>query len=55
MCKSEKQINIFLKNCSECRGCKSEGGLKTYYEKKDKITNQRNILYEKNKDKLLQK
>ena len=53
MCKIEKHINIFYKKFSECEDCHRKRGLKRYYEKKDKISNQRNIYYEK-KIKLLQ-
>ena len=47
MCKIEKHINNFYKNYSECEDCNRKRGLKRYYEKNDKISNQRNIYYEK--------
>ena len=53
MCKIEKHINNFYKKYSECEDRNRKRGLKRYYEKKDKISNQRTIYYEK-KDKLLQ-
>ena len=53
MCKIEKDVNNFCKEHSECKDCKSRRVLKRYYENKDKISNQRKIYYEKNKDRLL--
>ena len=47
MCKIEKHINNFYKKFSECEDCHRKRGLKRYYEKKDKISNQPNIYYEK--------
>ena len=47
MCKIEKHINNFYKKYSECEDRNRKRGLKRYYEKKDKISNQRNLYYEK--------
>ena len=56
MCNIEKHINNFYKKYSECRDCNRARGLKRYYENKDKISNQQQIYYEKNREKnLLQK
>ena len=55
MCKSEKHINNFYKNYSECKECNSIRALKHFYEKKDETSNKRKKFYEKNRDKLLQK
>ena len=51
MCNIEKHIDNFYKKFSECRDCNRKKGLKRYYEKKDKISNQQKISYEKNKEK----
>ena len=55
MCNFEKHINKFYEKQSECKVCNSKRGLQRYYENKKKISNQRKIFYEQNKDKLLQK
>ena len=51
----EKHINNFYKKYSECTDNNSKGGLKRYYEKTNKRSNQQYKLYEKNRDKILQK
>ena len=53
MCKIEKHINNFYKKYSECRDCNRARGLIPYYEKKDRISNQHKIYYEKNRDRIL--
>ena len=53
MCNIEKHINNFYKKYSECRDCNPTRGLKRYYENKDKISNQQNFFYEKNREKIL--
>ena len=40
MCNIEEHINNFYRKYSECRDCNRTGGLKRYYENKDKISNQ---------------
>ena len=56
MCNIGKHINNFYKKYSECRDCNRARGLKRCYENKDKISNQQQIYYEKNREKtLLQK
>ena len=55
VCKIEKQINNFYKKYSECKACNIKRGVKRYYDKKDKISNQQKIYYEKNRDQLLEK
>ena len=54
MCEIEKHIKIFHKNYVECKDCHSKRGLIRCYVHKNKISNQRKIYYEKNKDKKLQ-
>ena len=53
LCNIEKHINNFYKKYSECRDCNRARGLKRYYENKDKISNQQQIYYEKNREKIL--
>ena len=55
VCNIEKHINNFYKKYSECKGCNIKRGVKRYFDKKDKISVQQNLYYEKNRDKLLQK
>ena len=52
ICNIEKDINNFYKKYSECIDCNRARGLKRYYEKKDKISNQHKIYYEKNREKI---
>ena len=51
MCNMEKHINNFYKRYSECKDCNRTRGLKRYYKNKDKISNQQNLYYEKNREK----
>ena len=53
ICNIEKDINNFYKKYSECIDCNRARGLKRYYEDKVKISNQRKIYYEKNRDRIL--
>ena len=53
MCNIEKHINNFYKKYSECREWNRARGLKRYYENKDTISNQQQIYYEKNREKIL--
>ena len=52
-CNIGKCFNTSYKKYSECRDCNRARGLKRYYEKKDKISNQQKIYYEKSKEKIL--
>ena len=54
-CNIEKNIEDFDKKYTQCKICNSERSLKRYYENKIKISYQKEIEYEKNKEKLLQK
>ena len=49
-CNTEKSIDNFYNKYRECKPCNIQRSLKRYYENKDKLSNQRKILYEKNKD-----
>ena len=53
ICNIEKDINNFYKKYTECIDCNRAGGLKRYYENKEKISNQQKIYYEKNREKIL--
>ena len=53
MCNIENYIKSFYKRSSEGKDCKRTRGLKLYYEIKDKESNQPQIYYEKNRDKIL--
>ena len=46
-CTIEKHIKDFCKKYTECKNCNRVRSLKRYYEKKDKISIQRKIYYEK--------
>ena len=54
-CNIEKSIEDFHNKYTECKICNRNRSLKRYHENKDKISNQRKLYYEKNRDKLLQK
>ena len=38
---------------TECKTCNSNRSLKPYYENRDRISNQKKLYYEKNREKLL--
>ena len=54
-CNIEKSIENFYRKYSECKDCNIKRGVKRNYNNKDKISIQRKIYYEKNREKLLQK
>ena len=53
MCNIEKHINNFHNKNSECRDCNRARGLKRLYENKDKISNQQQVYYERNREQIL--
>ena len=55
VCKIEKSIDNFYNKYRECKQCNIKRSTRRYYDNKDKISMQQKILYEKNRDKLLQK
>ena len=55
VCNIEKVIDNFYKKYRECKQCNIRRNKKRYYEKKVKLSNQRKIYYEKNRDVLLAK
>ena len=55
VCNIEKSIDNFYNKYRECKRCNIQRSMKRYYENKDKISNQRKLYYEKNRDVLLAK
>ena len=55
VCNFEKSIDNFYNKSRECKQCNIRRGMKRYYENKDKLSNQRKLYYEKNRDVLLAK
>ena len=55
VCNIEKTIVNFYNKYRECKQCNIRRSMNRYYENKDKLSNQRNIYYEKNRDVLLAK
>ena len=55
VCNIEKSIDIFYNKYRECKQCKIKRSMKRYYENNDKLSNQRKLYYEKNRDVLLTK
>ena len=53
VCNAEKSIDNFHKKYRECKQCNIQRSTKRYYENIDKLSNQRNLYCEKNKDVLL--
>ena len=52
-CNIEKHISNFYKKYTECKDCNIKRGVKRYYDKKDKISMQQKVYYEKNREKIL--
>ena len=55
ICNTEKGIDNFYNKYRECKLCKIKRSMKRDYENKDKLSNQRKLFYEKNRDVLLAK
>ena len=55
VCTIEKGIDNFYNKYRECKPCNIKRSMKRYYENKDKLSNQRKLYYEKNRDVLLAK
>ena len=53
-CNTEKSIDNFYNKNRECKQCNIQRSMKRYYLNKDKLSEQRKIIYEK-KDVLLAK
>ena len=55
ICNTEKSMDNFYNKYRNCKPCKTKRSLGRYYENKDKLSNQRKMYYEKNRDVLLAK
>ena len=55
VCNIEKSIDNFYNKYRECKQCNIKRSMKRYYENKDKLSNQRKLYHEKNRDVLLAK
>ena len=55
VCNIEKSNGNFYNKYRECKQCNIQRSMKRYYENKDKLSNQRKVYYEKNRDVLLAK
>ena len=53
VCNTEKSIDNFYNKYRECKPCNIKRSTRRYSENKDKISNQHNLYYEKNRDVLL--
>ena len=55
VCNFEKGLDYFHNRCRECKQCNIQRSMKRYYENEDKLSNQRNLYYEKTRVVLLAK
>ena len=55
VCNIEKNIDNFYNQYRECKQCNIKRSMKRYHESKDKLSNQRKLFYEKNREVLLAK
>ena len=55
VCNAEKSIDNFYNKYRECKQCILQRSMKRYYENKDKLSKERKLYYEKNRDALLAK
>ena len=55
VCNIEKSIDDYYNKYRECKKCNIKRSMKRYYEYKDKLSNQRKLYYEKNREMLLAK
>ena len=55
VCNTEKSNDNFYNKYRECKQCNIKRSMKRYYENKDKLSNQRKLYYEKNREMLLAK
>ena len=53
VCNIEKSIDDCYNKYRECKQCNIKRSMKRYNENKDKLSNQRKLYYEKNRDVLL--
>ena len=55
VCNIEKSIDNYYNKYRECKQCNIKRSMKRYDENNDKLSNQRKLYYEKNREKLLAK
>ena len=55
VCNIEKSIDNYYNKYRECKPCNIQRSMKRYRENKDKLSNQRKLYYEKNREMLLAK
>ena len=55
VCNIEKSIDNYYNKYRECKQCNIKRSMKRYNENKDKLSNQRKLYYERNRDVLLVK
>ena len=55
VCNIEKSIDKFYNKYRECKSCNIKRSTKRYNENKDKLSNQRKLYFEKNRERLLAK
>ena len=55
VCNIEKSIDNYYNKYRECKQCNIKRSMKRYNENKDKLSNQRKLYYEKNREMLLAK
>ena len=55
VCNIEKSIDGYYNKYRECKQCNIKRSMKRYNENKDKLSNQRKLYYEKNREMLLAK
>ena len=55
VCNIEKSIDDYYNKYRECKQCNIKRSMKRYNENKEKLSNQRKLYYEKNREMLLAK
>ena len=55
VCNIEKSIDDYYNKYRECKQCNIKRSMRRYNENKDKLSNQRKLYYERNRDVLLVK
>ena len=55
VCNIEKSIDNYYNKYRECKQCNIKRSMKRYNENKDKLSNQRKLYYERNRETLLVK
>ena len=53
VCNTEKSIDNYYNKYRECKQCNIQRSMKRYYENRDKLSDQRKLYYERNRDVLL--